>query len=112
MLALILSTGFIILAAFFKAVSDTLKDHFTTSVFQFKDPRFWNPEISWKYAGYLKFTRYHLDAWHLSNSGMIFGFLFALVFHHGFFPWYVEWIGEGTLFNLSFNLFYNKILKR
>jgi hypothetical protein len=102
---------FISLAAVFKAISDTLKDHFSVSVFKWKDPRFWNPEISYKYVGFIRFTRYRPDAWHLSNSGMIICFCLAAVIHQPVLSWYYELAIAGLLFNLIFNVFYNHLLK-
>jgi hypothetical protein len=105
---------FIILAAFFKAVSDTLKDHFYISVFRFKDARFWNPNESYKYTGFLKIwlikTAYRADAWHISNSLMIISFCIAIALHKPVLSWYYEFIISGALFNLTFNLFYNRVL--
>lgn len=103
---------FLIIAGFFKAVSDTLTHHYDTSIFKWKDARFWNPAISWQFAHYLKFTKYKLDAWHISNSGMIIFFSLAVVFHHPHLKWYYEILLAGSLFNLSFNIFYNHILRK
>jgi hypothetical protein len=104
----------IILAAFFKAVSDTLKDHYYISVFRLKDARFWNPNESYKYTGFLKIwfikTQYRADAWHISNSLMIISFCLAIVLHKPVLSWYYELIIAGIAFNVSFNLFYNKVL--
>jgi hypothetical protein len=111
MLSIILTAFFILLAAFFKAVADTLTHHFDSSIFKWWDGRFWNAAISWQYAKYLKFTKYKLDGWHLANSGWIISFCFAIVFHHSVLAWYWEVLIAGALFNLSFNLFYNKILR-
>ena len=102
---------FIGLAAIFKAISDTLKDHFSISIFRWKDPRFWNPNISWKYVGLIRFTKYRPDAWHLSNSGMIVSFCLAFVFHKPVLAWYYELAIAGLWFNLVFNQFYDHILK-
>lgn len=101
----------IILAGFFKAVADTLQHHFDSSIFKTGERKFWDPIISWKYAGYLKFTRYRLDGWHLANSGMIIAFCVAVVCYQSTWSWYIELLAAGLLFNLSFNLFYNRILR-
>lgn len=101
----------VVLAGAFKAVADTLTHHFDDSVFHKMDPKFWNPEFSWKYADFLKFTKYRLDAWHLANSGMIICFCIALAIHGHFLWWGWEFLIAGTVYNLSFNLFYNKILR-
>lgn len=103
---------FICLAAICKAIADTLRDHFDTSVFKWKNPKWWNPVISWKYVGYIRFTKYHPDAWHLCNSGMIIFFSLAIAFHRPVIQWYYEWAIAGVVFNLVFNLFYGKIFYR
>lgn len=102
---------FISLAAIFKAVADKLKDHYTVSVFKWKDPRFWNPDISYRYIGFIRFTKYRPDAWHLSNSCMIICFCLAAVLHISVLSWFYELAIAGLLFNLIFNVFYNHILK-
>lgn len=110
---MILTIAFLILAGICKAVSDTITHHFDTSVFRRKDRKFWDPNISWKYAKTLKFTSYKVDAWHLANSGMIISWCFALAFYDNQLninPFIVVIIA-GIIFNLSFNLFYNKILR-
>lgn len=106
-----LSALFILLAAICKAVADTLQHHYGSSLFRFSNRRFWDPEISWKYAKFLPFTKYRLDGWHLANSGMIVFFCMAVVFHHPWVSWYYELLIAGILFNVVFNLFYNKILR-
>lgn len=106
---------FLSLAAMFKAIADTLRDHYDISIFRWKDPKFWKPEISWKYADTLRFTNYHLDGWHLANSGMIISFVLFAIFHHlsdYHLKWYFEVLIAGGLFNVIFNMFYNKILRK
>lgn len=102
---------FLVLAGAFKAISDTLVHHFDVSVFRKKNKMFWDPSISWKYGKILHPTKYKVDAWHLFNSAMIFCFCFAVVFHVRFTYWWLEFVAAGIIFNLSFNLFYNKILR-
>jgi hypothetical protein len=99
-----MSLVFIILAAICKAVADTLSHHFHTSVFRYMG-KLWNPEVSWKIAKRIPFTKYPVDAWHIANSLMIIFFLLAVF---GF-SWMV--IVGGIVFNLAFNTFYNKILR-
>jgi hypothetical protein len=108
MLALIL----LIAAGIFKAIADTLLHHFDTSIFKWKDPRFWNPAVSWKYVGFIKFSKYRPDAWHLANSGQIICFCLAIVLHKPMIHWGLELAISGVLFNLVFNLFYNKALRK
>lgn len=100
----------ILLAAIFKAIADTLAHHFYTSVFlRWKDKPFWNP-MHERNDAVPRVFKYPIDAWHLANSGMIVCFICAVptVLH---FAWYWQILGGGLLFNLVFNLFYNKILR-
>ena len=102
----------IILAAICKAVADTLAHHFDTSIFKKKRQRFWNPAVSSNEAP--RIFAYKIDAWHLFNSGMII-FLVSAVPLHQFDKWHLQWYWEiligGTLWNIIFNTFYNKILR-
>jgi hypothetical protein len=107
-----LTIVFIFLAGMFKAVADTLADHFYISVFKKKDPKFWDKSISWKYAKYLPLTKYKVDAWHLANTGMIVSICAAIATKPDFsLHWAFQFIAAGIIFNLSFNIFYNKILR-
>lgn len=112
MQAVVLPAILVVLCAFFKAVADTLTHHFDTSVFKWRDRRWWDPSVSWKYAGFLRFTRYRLDAWHLANSLQLAGWLAALATAPRSFPWWQVFAAGALLFILVFNLFYNKILRR
>lgn len=108
-----LSLLFVILAAIFKAVSDTLEHHFDTSVFRKLRVGFWDPDHST--AKFLPFTKYKVDAWHISNTILIVFFMAAIVFWKTALFGLGNWIWIivlGVLFNLVFNLFYNKILRR
>jgi hypothetical protein len=96
-----------------KAIADTLYHHFTTSIFKWKDPRFWNPDISWKYVGFIKLTSFHPDAWHFANSGFLFSAFAVMAIHKPILShWYYEIGAGGIWFILVFNLFYNHILIR
>ena len=103
---------FIILAASCKALSDTLAHHFDTSIFKWKNPKFWNPVISSDWAE--KFRGYKVDAWHLSNSAMIVFMIMAVALHRYDrfqLQWYYELLIGGCIWNAAFNLFYNKIFR-
>jgi hypothetical protein len=99
MIALLLIT----FAAICKAVADTIAHHLDTSIF--RHSRFW---IN---GGKIIFGKYKFDGWHLSNSAMIIAFVFASVFHTPILKWYYEIAIAGVVFNLTFNVFYNKILR-
>jgi hypothetical protein len=104
----ILTYIFLILAASCNAIMDTLQHHFSTSIFKNKNPKFWNPNVSWQFVNFLPFTKYRADAWHLAKSVMVINICISIVFFNGY--WW-EFFIFGTVWNLTFNLFYNKILK-
>ena len=98
-----IQTSLIILAAICKAVADTIAHHFDTSVF--RHSKFWVN------GGKIIFGKYKFDGWHLSNSMMIVAFITSLCFNSGL-QWYWVIFGGGVIFNLTFNLFYNRILRK
>lgn len=98
--------------AFFKAVSDTLVHHFDTSVFKWLNRRFWDPAVSSAVAPFLRFTRYKIDAWHISNSCMIVALCAAVALHRPVLAWWWEVGILGLWFNLVFNVFYDRLLRR
>jgi hypothetical protein len=107
----VISALFILIAAICKAVADTLIHHYDTSIFRFSNRRFWDPSISYKFVKYLPLTKYRADGWHLANSIGIVSWSLAVVLHEALWPWWVELLLAGAIFNLVFNLFYNKILR-
>lgn len=127
MIYLILVVLFWILAAICNAVSDTLDHHYYVSIFHRPEninnarwTNFFNPEKSSISAYILPFTKYKLDAWHLSKSLMIIFFVCSLlcaikvpnipILNTGWFL-LIMFIGLGLLWNGTFNLFYNHLLK-
>jgi hypothetical protein len=106
-----LSLTLLLLAAFFKAVADTLQHHYGSSVFSKLNKNWWNPVYSWQYVKFLPLTKYRADGWHLANSGMIICFIAVGVVHQPVLAWYWELLIGGAYFNLVFNLFYNKLLR-
>lgn len=107
----LVSYGLIFLAAAFNAIMDRTENApaFNQSIFKNLDQTFWLKEVSWKYAK--KIFSWKFDAWHLAKSSMIICFIGAvLVFHLKHQAW-VHFISMGIIWNASFNLFYNKILK-
>jgi len=117
------------------AVMDTLKDHFSISVFKNLNPHFWNPAISWKNKyvdgdpakGHRKITILCLtfdypdalsDGWHffkvLREGFNILAIVSALIIPHVDFTIFGSLIFitvAGIFRNWSFNLFYNHLLK-
>ena len=99
----------IILAAICKAVADQVDHHFGESVFKNLNPEFWDRDISQDKAK--RIFGYKLDAWHLFLSVMIVLMILAIVLHENKLPWYWELLIGGAVWNLIFNLFYNKLLR-
>lgn len=133
-----ISILFIVIAASAIAAYETLKDHFTTSIFSKLNPQFWNAAISHanKYIGGVKangrvkitvlgFTfvkPVHLtDAWHPIKSVSIIAFVCAIVFYkphlfNFFFQYLNTWMSYtaviavyGIVYNLTFSLLYTKL---
>ena len=101
---------FIALAAICNAVMDSVEnEHVTSTVFRSLNPKFWWKRTSWEYAK--KTFGYKWDAWHMAKSGMIIFICLAVVFYHPFIV-LVDFIILGALWNLVFNLFYNKVFKK
>lgn len=107
-----LTALFIALAGIFKAVADVLNHKYHDSIFRNLNVKFWMKDESWKHAKKIPFTNYPVDGWHLANSGMITCFCLACALHAKSIDWYWEVLIAGGVFNLSFNLFYNKILRK
>jgi hypothetical protein len=104
-----LSEILLVAAAIFKAVSDTVDHHFDTSIFRRLEPKFWDRDISSDKAK--RIGGYKVDAWHLSQSAMIVCMIAAAVLHQQKTAWYYEIAIGGVLWNILFNVFYNKILR-
>ena len=126
------------LAAICNAVMDVVSFHYKTSIFTKFNPQWWNPAISWKnkYVDYSKFAEYTgkvsklekrifilnlfsikyptflTDAWHFFKSLMIVLLGFAIVLYVPVVNIYVDIILVGFAWNLTFNVFYNKIFKK
>ena len=84
--------------------------HFNLSIFKNKDKKFWLRSESWQYGKMI--FKYRVDFWHLAKSAMIICMVCAMVFYKAWLPYYLDIIVLGAVWNLSFNLFYNRILKR
>ncbi len=128
----------VVLAAICNAVMDTISFHYKISIFTKFNPQWWNPAISWKnkYVDYSKFAEYTgkvsklekrifilnlfsikyptflTDAWHFFKSLMIVLLGFAIVLYVPVVNIYVDIILVGFAWNLTFNVFYNKIFKK
>ena len=119
------------LAAICNAVMDVISFHYKQSIFTKFNPQWWNPAISWKnkyidwdndvrmekviYIGNLfsiKYPTFLTDAWHFFKSLMIVLLGFAIVLYVPVVNIYVDIILVGLAWNLTFNVFYNKIFKK
>ena len=125
------------LAAICNAIMDACSHHFWTSVFQHLDQRWWNAEVSWKnkYVNFdptlghkklfpnakgiiakINYPVQLTDAWHFFKTCMILllvGSILSLNIE------IKEWtslliliLAYGIVWNLTFSLFYQKLLKR
>lgn len=111
----------IALASTCSAIIDTISYHYYTSIFtKYNKPEFWNPEVSWT-TSYIKYTKYKPDAWHLFKSLMIvlmclsgvIGIVVGAKLGVLMFYWYIGgFISSGLIWNVVFNILFNKILKR
>jgi hypothetical protein len=103
---MIVSIVFILIAALFDAMRDTIQHHFKKSIFNCKNQKwndFFNMEVSNK-KDFIPYTKYRFDGFHVSKSLSIIFLVLAIV---GFNLLLV--ILFGCLWILSFNLFYNDI---
>lgn len=94
----------IVIAAVAKAIVDTVHHHPRTMIFR---GWFWT---LWPHRYVVPFTNFPFDAWHVFNSVMIAAFIGAGTLPG--FAWYIELPLFGSLFILTFNIFYNKIFKK
>jgi hypothetical protein len=121
MIPIILSIGFVFLAAFFNAVMDATENepNFNESILKNLNRKFWLKSVS---CDFVKTTLgYRPDAWHLAKTSMVFcftGALISAVFVGVYLAanpsfWLISAsIGViGVSWNASFNLFYNLIFK-
>ncbi len=126
------------LAAACNAVMDTLSHHYYQSIFSGLKNSYWNPADSWKNKyidrdpkrGMRKiwlfdYPTFLTDGWHLFKSLMIFclcgsaSILYVgsreyllLATEFPIITGAVLFVSLGTLWNIIFSLFYNRILKR
>ena len=104
-----MSLIFVTIAAILNAVMDILEnEHYFDSIFKNKNQKFWYKRESWKYA--LMLGGYRFDAWHIAKSLMIVSMVAAIVFYESIIGIF-DIVIFGFIWNVVFNLFYNKILK-
>ena len=101
---------FIAIAAACNAVMDRTENApaFNKSVFNHFDVKFWLKEVSWQYA--TKIFTWKYDAWHVSKSFMLSFILLAACLYSPILGGVFDFLLFGIVWNLTFNVFYNKIL--
>lgn len=99
------------IAAFFNACMDICEEesHFNKSIFRNMDARFFCKSVSWQYAKTI--LSVHLDFWHLCKFGWLASILGAIVVFKTHHQWWVHYISMAAIWYITFQLFYDKILK-
>ena len=101
------------LAAFFNACMDAFEnENFHESVFKNWNQKFWYKRESWKYAKVIPFTKYKLDAWHISKTLMVISAAIAIIVGYN---WDMNWMLKlpllGGIWITTFNFVYHKVFK-
>ena len=99
----------IIIAAILNAFMDIIEnENFRNSIFHEYNPLFWYKRESWKSAK--KYFGWKFDAWHIAKSLMLASLILAIIFYKSILGLYDIFI-FGLVWNLTFNIFYNKIFR-
>ena len=116
-----LSFLLISLAAFCNSIMDVTSFHYEQSYFIRFNPKYWNPQYSWKNKyvngdpkqGRTKIMQSHLsitvaftDSWHLFKSIMVICLCGAVVLYKPVTFWYCDFLIAGFFWNITFNTFY------
>jgi len=122
--------SFTMLAAFCNAVMDVLSFHYDKSIFSSLNKNFFNPQFSWmnkykkmgnnaidmdkrrKLFWIINYPVQLTDAWHLAKTIMIFSLGFALINYEPCNEWYFDLFLFGYFWNITFSIFYDKILRK
>ena len=125
---MVLSIIFLILASICNAIMDITTHHFYQSIFiKIKNQKWWNTSDSWKNKyvnGNPKFGRVKwffginkpvqlTDSWHFFKMLMIIFICVSIITFNFVYPLYlfpILLLVYGIIWNLTFSLFYNKIL--
>ena len=117
----------VILASVCNAVMDVSSFHYSKSIFNKLNPKFWDGSISWKskYIDWdngdkrrkklfniIDYPVQLTDSFHLFKSLMIVLMVLAIVLYKPLFSIWIDFISIGIIWNLTFNFFYNVIFKR
>lgn len=98
---------FVFIGAIFNAIHDTVNFRYHESVFRNLDPWFWDNSTSYLMAK--KIFGYKIDAFHLAKSLMLFSLFGAILSYERPVFGILDFIAFGLVWNVTFNLFYNKI---
>jgi hypothetical protein len=97
------------LAASIDAILDSLKDHFSVSIFKGLNPNFWNPNVSW--ATSFTALGVHWDAWHLTKFGLLASIFLAIQFSKQVaIKWWINILIYFAIWWIFFEVFYSHIL--
>lgn len=116
----------IFFSAICNAVMDVCSFHYHTSIFVKRDFKWWNPEFSWrnKYIGgdpkkgfrklfwKINYPTFLTDAWHFFKSSCIVLFCAAIVLYKPVLGPLIDFIIVGVIWNVAFNICYNRIFKK
>jgi hypothetical protein len=116
-----ISVILLILAGIFNACMDTLKTHYSISIFsRWKNQDWVNPSLSWtnkwkpksKIGDLIMSTVlvWTTDLWHLCKHLMLTCIMFALVFYNPLVNWWVDLLIMYCSFTIPFEIFYSKVL--
>lgn len=116
----------ILLASVCNAIMDVTSFHYDKSIFAKLNPKYWNPQVSWKnkYVDWdngnkerKKFLGINIapaftDAWHTSKSAMLICLISAIILYEPLFNQLIDFCALGFLWNMTFLFFYNVILRK
>ena len=116
-----ISVILLILAGIFNSCMDTLKTHYSVSIFsKWKNQDWVNPSLSWvnKWKPKTKFGDFIMstvlvwmtDFWHLCKFLMLWSIMFAIVFYVPLINWWADILIFYCAFTIIFEIFYSKIL--
>ncbi len=116
---------FLIVAAIFKSIFDTLQFHYENSVFSKTSQKWWNPAISWKnkwknddpnqgerFFGSSTFLVCITDAWHFFQHLMIFCIVLSIVTYVQIYNIWIDFFICYAIFTGVFELFFSKIFHK
>jgi len=116
----------VIISGMCNAIVDTISFKYYISIFSKLNPKFWNPEISWKnkyvdsnvtkgrkkLLWKINYPVQITDAWHLFKTLGIFLYIFAIVFYSPLTSsLLLDVLLLGCFRNLGFSLLFNKLLR-